>query len=60
MNNNLRQAVVRAGVLTAMVGSVFGFIGDVLQPLLNLAPIVLGLSVVGTLVALIWIVRIRQ
>jgi tetratricopeptide (TPR) repeat protein len=60
MSNNMRQAVVRAGVLTAMVGSVFGFIGDVLQPLLDLAPIVLGLSLVGTLVALIWIVRIRR
>jgi hypothetical protein len=60
MDNNLRQAVVRAGVLTAMVGSVFGFIGDVLQPLLDLAPIVLGLSLVGTLVALSWIVRIRR
>jgi hypothetical protein len=60
MNNNMRQAVVRAGVLTAMVGSVFGFIGDVLQPLLDLAPIVLGLSVFGTLVALVWILRMRR
>jgi len=60
MNNNLRKAVVRAGVLTAMVGSVFGFIGDVLQPLLDLAPIVAGLSLIGALIAVIWIVRIRR
>ena len=57
--DNMRKAVVRAGVLTAMVGSVFGFVGDVLQPLVHLAPILVGLSLVGTLATLIWIVRIR-
>jgi hypothetical protein len=60
MNNNLRKAVVRAGVLTAMVGSAFGFIGDVLQPLIDLAPIVMGLSLIGVVIAVIWLVRIRR
>ena len=59
-NTNLRKAVVRAGVFVSISGSVFGFIGDVLQPLVDLAPIVAGLSFLGTLVALIWIVRLRR
>lgn len=58
--SNLRKAIARAAVPTSIVGTIFGFIGDVLQPLIDIAPIVAGLSLVGALLALVWFVRIRR
>ncbi|MBI5301415.1 MAG: DUF2304 domain-containing protein [Chloroflexi bacterium] len=56
----IRKAISRAAVPTAIVGTVFGFIGDVLQPLIDLAPIVAVISFVGALLALGWFVYLRR
>jgi hypothetical protein len=57
---NMRKAFSRAVVPTTLVGAIFGFVGDVLQPLLNLAPIVAVLSFVGSIAALVWFVVLRR
>jgi tetratricopeptide (TPR) repeat protein len=57
---NLRKALSRAAVPTTIVGAVFGFIGDVLQPLLDLAPIVAVLSFIGAIAALVWFIGLRR
>lgn len=58
--DNLRKAIARAAAPVSIVGTVFGFIGDVLQPLLDIAPMVAVLSFVGTLITLIGFMRLRR
>jgi hypothetical protein len=57
---DLRKATARAVVLVSIVGATFGFVGDVLQPLVDIAPIMAALSLGGVLIALVWLMRIRR
>ena len=60
MNDNLRKAIARAAIPVSIAGSVFGFVGDVIQPLINLASIVAILSFIGAIAALIWFIVLRR
>jgi len=56
----MRKAISRAAVPATIVGTIFGFVGDVLQPLLDLAPAVAVISFIGALCAFGWFIYLRR
>lgn len=58
--DNWRKAIARAAVPVTVAGSVFGFVGDVIQPLIDLASIVAVLSFIGALMTFVWFVVLRR
>lgn len=57
---SLRKAAVQALRPVAIIGAVGGFIGDIIQPLGNFAVWIAAISLVGALVALVWVVVLRR
>jgi hypothetical protein len=56
----LRKAFARAAAPIGVIGAVGGFIGDIIQPLGNFAPYVALLSLLGAIVALIFLILARR
>jgi len=55
-----RKAFARAAAPVGVIGAVGGFIGDIIQPLGNFAPYVAALSLVGAIVAFIFLIIERR
>lgn len=58
--DNWRKPIARAALPVTVAGSVFGFVGDVIQPLIDLASIVAVISFVGALMTFVWFVVLRR
>ncbi|HZQ10471.1 MAG TPA: hypothetical protein VFD70_28085 [Anaerolineae bacterium] len=56
----LRKAFSQAARPIAIIGAVGGFIGDIIQPLGNFAVWIAALSLVGAVVALVWLIVLRR
>lgn len=56
----LRRAFAQAARPIAIIGAVGGFIGDIIQPLGNFALWIAGLSFIGAIIALVWLIILRR
>ncbi len=59
-SSSITRAFTQAARPIAVIGAVGGFIGDIIQPLGDFALWIAGLSFVGAVVALIWLIILRR
>lgn len=56
----LRKAITRAAAPVGLIGAIGGFIGDIIEPLGNFAPYVAAISLLGAVLALLFLLRDRR